>query len=556
MRLNQCDLFAGKEDDDRVVEKVPSQVSELEMNVVYKGDHSRDNSQDEKDDSEVQIKSVLVEDVSNRISSSSSSEDDEPFCKIDKDAILKSIASPPPRNLSGGPSHSGSSLLENTIEDEHLYYPNRPMHHTPGQSIASDLQVEVSEVGSPPLTNDGSSSADEEISIDGEIEKAITSSSEDTLMSLSHLARVDENESNSREVCEVTEQDIVEFGFSRFHMSDNNVPQNILSERTIEPYSTGSSSYPPPRTNRNQASSSYQQRRPEGLSIVGERFQSSLLQPEFPTQQLPFASTSLISPTSVLQPNCLMEHGSSSSIDQLQNDRSANISSERSDSIASQESDISLSNSTLQVSELPSETENSISARENDVAALVLHSASEQHSENLAFSTIGQGHHSFDASSTSSKSVSQPKFSIDEGSSSNLEAQQVDMRRLKNKLQAEVNAECCDPTTSRSSTLMLRTPTVQNSVPHPETQTSAENLKSQETLRNSGGKEPIEEVCYTISQSFDDSQASSSTPHDLVVEQISIASTSSSSPNTMIRPKISASEGSSTSEQPKRKQVW
>lgn len=556
MRLNQCDLFAGKEDDDRVVEKVPSQVSELEMNVVYKGDHSRDNIQDEKDDSEVQIKSVLVEDVSNRISSSSSSEDDEPFCKIDKDAILKSIASPPPRNLSGGPSHSGSSLLENTIEDEHLYYPNRPMHHTPGQSIASDLQVEVSEVGSPPLTNDGSSSADEEISIDGEIEKAITSSSEDTLMSLSHLARVDENESNSREVCEVTEQDIVEFGFSRFHMSDNNVPQNILSERTIEPYSTGSSSYPPPRTNRNQASSSYQQRRPEGLSIVGERFQSSLLQPEFPTQQLPFASTSLISPTSVLQPNCLMEHGSSSSIDQLQNDRSANISSERSDSIASQESDISLSNSTLQVSELPSETENSISARENDVAALVLHSASEQHSENLAFSTIGQGHHSFDASSTSSKSVSQPKFSIDEGSSSNLEAQQVDMRRLKNKLQAEVNAECCDPTTSRSSTLMLRTPTVQNSVPHPETQTSAENLKSQETLRNSGGKEPIEEVCYTISQSFDDSQASSSTPHDLVVEQISIASTSSSSPNTMIRPKISASEGSSTSEQPKRKQVW
>ncbi|XP_055832062.1 uncharacterized protein LOC129900985 [Solanum dulcamara] len=555
----------GKEYNDRVVEEVPSQASEPEMNVVYNGDHSRegqDNSQDEKDSSEVQIKSVLVEGISNRFSSSSSSEDDEPFYKIDKDAILKSIASPSLRNLSGDPSHSGSSLLEKTIEDECLYYPNRPMHHTPGQSIASDLQVEVSEVGSPPLTNDGSSSAGEEISIDGEIEKAITSSSEDMLMSSSHLARVDENESNSREVREVTEQDIVEFGFSRFHMSENNVPQDIPSERTIEPYSTSSSSFPPPRTDRNQASSSYQQRRPEGLSVVGERFQGSLLQPEFPVQQLPFASTSLVSPTSVLQPSCLIEHGSSSSIDQLQNDRSVNISSERSDSIGSQESDLSLSNLTLQVSELPSETENSISAKENDVASHVLDSASEQHSEHVAFSTIGQGHPSFDTSSTSSsKSVSQPNFIIDQGSSSNLETQHVDTRRLKNKHPDEVTAGSCDPTTTRISTLTLRNPTVQNSVPHPETQKSAENLKSlprndiQETLRDNGGKQHIEEVFSTISQSFDDSQASSSSsPHDLVVEQVSMASTSSPSPNTRIQPKFSAREGSSTSEEQKRMQ--
>lgn len=564
MKINKCGLFAGKEENDRIVEEVPSQASEPEMNVVYKGDQSRE-VQDEKDSSEVQIKSVLVEDISNRVSSSSSSEDDEPIYKIDKDAILKSIASPALRNLSGDPSPSGLSLLENTIENERLYYPNRPMHHTPGQSIASDLQVEVSEVGSPPLTDDGNSSVGEEISIDGEIEKAITSSSEDVLMSSSHLARVDENESNSREVREVTEQDIVEFGFSRFHMSENNVPQNIPSERTIEPYSTGSSSFPPPRTDRNQASSSYQQRRPEGLSVVGERFQGSLLQPEFPAQQLPFALTSLVSPTSVLQPNCLIEHGSSSSIDQLQNDRSVNISSERSDSIASQESDLSLSNLTLQVSELPSETENSVSAKENNVAALVLDSASEQHSEPVAFSTIGQGHHSFEASSStsSSKSVSQPTFSIDQGSSSNLEAQQVDTRKLKNKLTDEVTAESCDPTTTRSSKLTLRNPTVQSSVPHPKTQKSAENSKSlprndiQEALHDNSGKQPIEEVFSTISQSIDGSQASSSSsPHDLVVEQVPRASTSSPSPNTMIQPKFSASEGSSSSETQKRMQVW
>ncbi|MCD7462759.1 hypothetical protein HAX54_049299 [Datura stramonium] len=531
----------GREDNDRVVEEVPSQASEPETNVTYKGeDHSKeglDTSQDEKDSCEVQIKSVLVENISNMMSSSSSSEDDKPFYKIDKDAILKSIASPAVKNLSGDP---GSSLLENTREEERVYYPNRPVHHTPGQSIASDLQVEVSEVGSPPLTNDGNSSADEEISIDGEIQKAITSNSEDTLMSSSHLARVGENESNSREVREVTEHDIVEFGFSRLHMSENNVPQNIPSERTIEPYSTGSGSFPPPRTDRNQASSSYQQRRPEGLSVVNERFQGSLLQPEFSVQQLPLASTPLVSPTSVLQPNCLIEQGSTSSFDQLQNDRSVNISSERSDSIASQESDLSLSNSTLQVSELPSET---VSAKENDVAALVLDSASEQHSENVAFSTIGQGHHSFEASSTSSsKSVSQPNFTTVQGSSSNLEAQQVETPRIKNNLPDDVTAESCDPSTSQSSKPKLKNPTLQSSVPHSDTQKSAENSKS--LTRN--------DIRETLSD-IEDSQASSSPP-DLVVEQVSIASTSSCSHNSMTQQKFSANEGSSNSEEQKRMQ--
>lgn len=182
----------------------------------------------------------------------------------------------------------------------------------------------------------------------------------------------------------------------------------------------------------------------------------------------------------------------------------------------------------------------------------------------MAFSTIGQGHHSFEASSStsSSKSVSQPTFSIDKGSSSNLEAQQVDRRKLKNKLTDEVTAESCDPTSTRSSKLTLRNPTVQSSVPHPKTQKSAENSKSlprneiHEALHDNGGKQPIEEVFSTISQSIDGSQASSSSsPHDLVVEQVPRASTSSPSPNTMIQPKFSASEGSSTSGIPSESSV-
>ncbi|PHT51875.1 hypothetical protein CQW23_06337 [Capsicum baccatum] len=100
------------------------------------------NTQEEKDSSEVQIKSVLVENISNR-ASSSSSEDDEPFYKIDKNAILKSIAFPSLRNLSGDPSHFDSSSQEKTSGDEHLCYPNHHVHRTPSLSINSDLQGDV-----------------------------------------------------------------------------------------------------------------------------------------------------------------------------------------------------------------------------------------------------------------------------------------------------------------------------------------------------------------------------------------------------------------------------
>ncbi|KAF3620789.1 hypothetical protein FXO38_32173 [Capsicum annuum] len=100
------------------------------------------NTQEEKDSSEVQIKSVLVENISNR-ASSSSSEDDEPFYKIDKNAILKSIAFPSLRNLLGDPSYFDSSSQEKTSGDEHLCYPNHPVHRTPSLSINSDLQGDV-----------------------------------------------------------------------------------------------------------------------------------------------------------------------------------------------------------------------------------------------------------------------------------------------------------------------------------------------------------------------------------------------------------------------------
>ncbi|KAF7833751.1 putative transmembrane protein [Senna tora] len=73
--------------------------------------------------------------------------------------------------------------LSSPIErhQENMYYSGRRIGMTPTQSVASDLQVEVSEVGSPTLTVDGSnSSSDEESSVyDGDNEKDVTSEGED-----------------------------------------------------------------------------------------------------------------------------------------------------------------------------------------------------------------------------------------------------------------------------------------------------------------------------------------------------------------------------------------
>ncbi|VFQ91376.1 unnamed protein product [Cuscuta campestris] len=109
----------------------------------------------EEDNGEVQIKSVLIEDTdmatsSSSSSSSSSESEDETFYRIDKDTILKSLATPPaPRN-------------QKARMDENYFFANFAKFPTPSHSIASDLQVEVSELGSPPRSVDGTSSSLEE----------------------------------------------------------------------------------------------------------------------------------------------------------------------------------------------------------------------------------------------------------------------------------------------------------------------------------------------------------------------------------------------------------
>ncbi|CAN1167040.1 hypothetical protein LINPERPRIM_LOCUS34567 [Linum perenne] len=103
------------------------------------------------------------------------------------------------------------SIIHNARVDEH--YQNRGTWHTPTNSVASDLQVEVSEVGSPPSTVGGSDSDDDRGSLtyDGDIEKEANSGSEEPLWGLSpHAPRTGKHELALRFLNEASEEGMIE----------------------------------------------------------------------------------------------------------------------------------------------------------------------------------------------------------------------------------------------------------------------------------------------------------------------------------------------------------
>ncbi|KAL5748027.1 hypothetical protein ACOSQ2_025324 [Xanthoceras sorbifolium] len=143
------------------------------------------------------------------------------------DRVQSSLTFSVPNSMSfDGPSYESSpSGIEKPRLGDHLFYREKGPCHSPGYSIASDLQVEVSEVGSPPFTVDGTASpADAESLYDGDIDKDITSGSEEMWGTPCHLAGVEENELRSMEVNEVSEDDIVEVGFSAINQNLEDPP--------------------------------------------------------------------------------------------------------------------------------------------------------------------------------------------------------------------------------------------------------------------------------------------------------------------------------------------
>ncbi|KAL3530848.1 hypothetical protein ACH5RR_010170 [Cinchona calisaya] len=241
-----------QKDTDKITEVEPSKPLNSNSNIVRDLDSTRENVQSpEEETSEVKAKSMIIDGVSANSSPTSSSEEDEQFSRVDREAILKSLASPVYRKDSkNGDSssdmeyylnNSGPSMLFENRMEEGYFFTDRATLHAPTNSFASDLQVEVSEINSPPLTIDGSIwSHDEEVSVcEGSVESEINYSSEDISEASSHLyGGLDENQSRLSVIHEVNENDTVEVSSTKSyedHVVLHKLAETGCSEKQEQP---------------------------------------------------------------------------------------------------------------------------------------------------------------------------------------------------------------------------------------------------------------------------------------------------------------------------------
>ncbi|KZV25740.1 dentin sialophosphoprotein-like [Dorcoceras hygrometricum] len=250
-------------------------------------------------------------------SSSSSSQENEPYYKIDKGAILKSLSSMARRNNDieakestdqiGDHLKYGAYISDKNSLDDQFYYTDKIVpHHTPSFSIASDMQVEVSEISSPPLTiNENISSQDEDVSTyDVDMDKEIARCGLDSWEGLSHLSGV-ESESLSKEVNEISEQDISEVEISRIQeYEDSPVVESMNRYEMMN--------MPSPPENREDLEEVQ-----GGHGFVGISFlQAVNLTENLVVQQILETQNASLSPNSVLQPAFSSDRNILSSADQ------------------------------------------------------------------------------------------------------------------------------------------------------------------------------------------------------------------------------------------------
>lgn len=108
--------------------------------------------------------------------------------------------------------------------EERLFYAERGHCHTPTYSIASDLQVEVSDIGSPPLTVDGANSPTdrESLNLDGDFER------EYMWAASSQSSRTEESDLKFRDVRGSSERDLAGMGFSRNSKNTKDVAESSM----------------------------------------------------------------------------------------------------------------------------------------------------------------------------------------------------------------------------------------------------------------------------------------------------------------------------------------
>ncbi|TYI35304.1 hypothetical protein ES332_A03G067100v1 [Gossypium tomentosum] len=129
---------------------------------------------------------------------------------------------------------SSPSPSERRRIDIHSFYSTyRRQCHTPTFSIASDLQVEVSEVGSPPLTTEGTTSPADGDSViyDGDVERDINSESEEPWGGSFNLSREEANRERLRELDDIIEEESAEV--ASISPSEHETKQNLNSKISL-----------------------------------------------------------------------------------------------------------------------------------------------------------------------------------------------------------------------------------------------------------------------------------------------------------------------------------
>ncbi|XAR60709.1 hypothetical protein NMG60_11034187, partial [Bertholletia excelsa] len=162
----------------------------------------------------------LLRDDTDVSSSSSSSERSDPTSVANKEEILNSLSLSDPKSVSTGTNSPRKRF------DDRFFFPDRWNHHARANSIASDLQVEVSEVSSPEMMVDGIvTPVDGEMIYDGEVDVEKEMSS----------IWAPSNESGLRDILEVGRQQVTQPGFSGTNRkSDDTFASDLLPEKIVE----------------------------------------------------------------------------------------------------------------------------------------------------------------------------------------------------------------------------------------------------------------------------------------------------------------------------------
>lgn len=141
--------------------------------------------------------------LSSSSSSINSSEDERPVRIINREAILKSLSMrrnsvdiDTNENLQENNLTYANSALENASRLKQEYFAHKPQkRHGMTFSIASDMQVEVSEISSPPLTIDENMSyRDDASTFDGEMDRNTSWDGLDSWAGSSRLSEVSDND--------------------------------------------------------------------------------------------------------------------------------------------------------------------------------------------------------------------------------------------------------------------------------------------------------------------------------------------------------------------------